>query len=74
VGLGVAGVQPEQARRIEEVGLVSLRYGVLGAVGAGIVFVATQPIDMRLSFDRIAGIVRAQLGREPRTDAVFGGV
>jgi transposase len=37
----------------------------------GIVFVATQPIDMRLSFDRIAGIVRAQLGREPRTDAVF---
>jgi transposase len=30
------------------------------------VFVATNPIDLRLSFDRLAGIVREQLGGEPR--------
>jgi hypothetical protein len=30
------------------------------------VYVATAPVDMRLSFDRLAGIVRDQLGAEPR--------
>jgi transposase len=31
------------------------------------VFVATAPIDLRLSFDRLAGIVRDQLGGDPRS-------
>ena len=35
------------------------------------IFVATQPVDLRLSFDRLAGIVRDQLGGEPRAEAVF---
>lgn len=35
------------------------------------VFVATTPVDLRLSFDRLAGIVRDQLGREPRGEALF---
>lgn len=34
-------------------------------------FVATGPIDLRLSFDRLAGIVREQLGAEPRGEAAF---
>jgi len=32
------------------------------------VFVATEPVDMRLSFDRLAGIVRNHLGEEPREE------
>lgn len=36
-----------------------------------IIFVATCPIDLRLSFDRLAGIVREQLGGDPRAHAVF---
>lgn len=32
---------------------------------------ATAPIDLRLSFDRLAGIVREQLGGDPRGEAVF---
>ena len=35
------------------------------------VFVATEPVDMRLSFDRLAGLVRERFGQEPRTEAVF---
>ena len=30
------------------------------------ILIATTPIDLRLSFDRLAGIVREQLGHEPR--------
>lgn len=29
------------------------------------ILIATTPIDLRLSFDRLAGIVRDQLGRDP---------
>lgn len=35
------------------------------------VYVASAPIDLRLSFDRLAGIVREVLGREPRAEAAF---
>ena len=35
------------------------------------IFVATQPVDMRLSFDRLAGIVRAAFERDPRGEGVF---
>jgi transposase len=35
------------------------------------IFVATAPIDLRLSFDRLAGIVREQFGGDPRAEAVF---
>jgi transposase len=34
-------------------------------------YVATTPIDARWSFDRLAGVVRAQLGLDPRGDAAF---
>ena len=34
-------------------------------------FVATGPVDLRLSFDRLAGIVREQLGADPRGEAAF---
>lgn len=34
------------------------------------IYVATQPVDMRLSFDRLAGIIREQLGGEPRDGTV----
>ena len=37
----------------------------------GTIFVATQPINLRLSFDRLAGLVREQLRGDPRSDAVF---
>jgi transposase len=30
------------------------------------ILVATTPINLRLSFDRLAGIVRAELGRDPK--------
>jgi transposase len=30
------------------------------------IFVATEPVDMRLSFDRLAGLVRDRLGTDPR--------
>ena len=32
------------------------------------ILIATTPIDLRLSFDRLAGIVREQLGHEPRDE------
>ena len=35
-----------------------------------IIFVATAPIDLRLSFDRLAGIVREQLGADPRRETL----
>jgi len=34
------------------------------------IYVATEPVNLRLSFDRLAGIVREQLGREPREDVL----
>lgn len=35
------------------------------------VYVATSPINLALSFDRLAGIVREQLGADPRSPALF---
>jgi transposase len=35
------------------------------------VFVAAKPIDLRISFDRLAGIVRDQFGDDPRSGALF---
>jgi transposase len=35
------------------------------------IYVATAPIDLRLSFDRLAGIVRDQLGADPRSKALY---
>ncbi len=35
------------------------------------IYVATAPIDLRLSFDRLAGIVRDQLGADPRGEALY---
>ena len=35
------------------------------------IFVATAPLDLRLSFDRLAGIVRQLLGGDPKSDAIY---
>jgi len=35
------------------------------------ILVATAPIDLHLSFDRLAGIVREQLGSDPRADTLI---
>ena len=35
------------------------------------VFVATAPINLRASFDHLAGIVRDQFGGDPRGGALF---
>jgi transposase len=35
------------------------------------IYVATAPTNMHLSFDRLAGIVRDQLGADPRAPALF---
>jgi len=35
------------------------------------VFVALQPIDLRWSFDRLAGIVEERIGRAARSGALF---
>jgi len=35
------------------------------------IFVGLEPIDLRWSFDRLAGIVAARIGREARTGALF---
>jgi len=41
-------------------------------IPAGVeIFVCTSPIDMRWSFDRLSGVVRERLGREPRGGALF---
>jgi transposase len=34
------------------------------------ILVATAPVDLRLSFDRLAGIVRDRLGADPRRDTL----
>lgn len=41
-------------------------------IPAGVeVFVGLDPIDLRWGFDRLAGIVSEQLGRPPRSGALF---
>jgi transposase len=35
------------------------------------IFVATAPVNLHLSFDRLAGIVRELLGEDPRADAMY---
>lgn len=35
------------------------------------IFVATGPVNLHYSFDRLAGIVRDQLGGDPRGEALF---
>ncbi len=41
-------------------------------IPAGVeIFVAVAPIDLRWSFDRLAGLVREQVGREARCGALF---
>ena len=35
------------------------------------VFVAVEPVDMRLGFERLGGLVRERMGREPRSRALF---
>jgi transposase len=41
-------------------------------IPAGVqVYVALDPVDMRLSFDRLGGIVRERIGYEPRSGALF---
>jgi len=30
-----------------------------------------EPVNLHLSFDRLAGIVRAELGGDPRSEAAF---
>ena len=35
------------------------------------IFVATEPVDMRLGFERLGGIVRERMKREPRSRALF---
>lgn len=35
------------------------------------VFVATEPVDMRLGFERLGGVVRERMKREPRSRALF---
>lgn len=36
-----------------------------------IIHLATQPVDMRKSFDGLAGLVRDKLGRDPRAGSLF---
>lgn len=36
-----------------------------------VIYVATVPVNLRLSFDRLGGIVREALRREPREPAAF---
>ncbi len=41
-------------------------------IPAGVeIFVATRPIDLRWSFDRLAGMAREEIGREARCGALF---
>jgi transposase len=35
------------------------------------IYVATDPVNLHFSFDRLAGIVREQLGGDPRREAFF---
>jgi transposase len=41
-------------------------------IPAGVqVFVALEPVDMRLGFERLSGMVRETMGYEPRSGALF---
>lgn len=41
-------------------------------IPAGVeIYVALEPIDLRWSFDRLAGIVEERIGRKPRSGALF---
>ena len=41
-------------------------------IPAGVqVFVALEPVNMRFSFDRLAGLVKEQIGYEARSGALF---
>lgn len=35
------------------------------------IYVATEPVDMRFGFERLSGIVRERMKREPRSRALF---
>ncbi len=35
------------------------------------IFVAVEPVDMRFGFERLGGLVRERMGREPRSKALF---
>jgi transposase len=35
------------------------------------IFVAVEPVDMRLGFERLGGLVRERMRREPRSKALF---
>ena len=35
------------------------------------IFFATAPVNLRLSFDRLAGVVRSELGSDPREESLF---
>jgi transposase len=35
------------------------------------IFVATEPVDMRLGFERLGAVVRERMKREPRSRALF---
>lgn len=35
------------------------------------IFAAREPVDMRWSFDRLAGLVESRIGRAPRSRALF---
>lgn len=35
------------------------------------IFVAVEPVDMRLGFERLGGMVRERMKREPRSKALF---
>lgn len=35
------------------------------------IYVATEPVNLHLSFDRLAGIVRHQFGGDPRGEAMY---
>ena len=37
----------------------------------GTLYVATQPTNLQQSFDRLAGLIREHLKRDPRMDAAF---
>ncbi len=35
------------------------------------IYVALEPVDMRLSFDRLGGLAKQQIGYDPRSGALF---
>lgn len=41
-------------------------------IPAGVqIFIALEPVDMRLGFERLGGLVRERIGYEPRSGALF---